>query len=237
MTTTVIRHRGGTYRAVKPARHLGSHCSRSCAVLVSPGPPISRTSMRSGFLPSWPTGPMARPFAVSLGTGLDPMQARSAPSMESIEFVARREPRARSRLPATPPSSLDLPYDHPGAESRHPLATDRDTARSTGRPAPACSAARPSRCHWILSGWTSPMPARGRTRSSARQRNGVASGNTPVEATLHGMLEAIERDCIAERQATDAAELRYVDVGQASSEYVRRDSRPAGHLRLRDIGR
>jgi YcaO-like protein with predicted kinase domain len=156
---------------------------------------------------------------VSLGTGLDPMQARVSATMESIEVWHAENP-ARGADFRGSAIGLGLPYDIRALNlaDRSPLTGHSVLDWTTGA--------------GVLSGQVIPVPldSIGLDFTDARPwpnalfrptSNGVASGNTPVEATLHGMLEAIERDCIAEHQATDPAEFRYVDVDQASSDYIR----------------
>ncbi len=47
--------------------------------------------------------------------------------------------------------------------------------------------------------------------------NGTATGNTLVEATLHGMFEVIERGCVAEYIASDEPSCQHVNPESASS--------------------
>jgi YcaO-like protein with predicted kinase domain len=228
MTTTAIRHRGGTYRAVEPQQTWDR------VVTQLPRFGITRvndiTDLDEIGIPTWVAcRPDSKTFAVALGTGLDPMQARVSATMESIEVWH--------------------------AENPVRLADFRDSAIGIGLPydiralnlAPRSPLTRHSVLNWttgtgVLSGLAIPVPldAIQLNFSGARPwpnalfrptSNGVASGNTPVEATLHGMLETIERDCISERQATDPAQFRHVDVDESSSEYIR-----AIVVRLRNAG-
>src|SRR5579863_1773090 len=82
--TTAIRHRAGTYRAVSPA----DTWSRISSGLHNFG--ITRvTDITDLDEIGIPTVVAYRPdgttVAVSIGTGLDPMQARVSAAMESIE--------------------------------------------------------------------------------------------------------------------------------------------------------
>ncbi|MGH3263705.1 MAG: YcaO-like family protein [Trebonia sp.] len=217
MTTTAIRHRGGTYRAVKPH----DTWERISTILNRFG--ITRvneiTDLDDIGIPTWiACRPDSKTFAVSIGTGLDPMQARVSAAMESIEAWHAENPvrPAEFRDSAI---GLGLPYDIRtlNLADRSPLTGHSVLDWTTGT--------------GVLTGRAIPVPLDsirldfvGRPWPLAIFRptsNGVASGNTPVEATLHGMLEIIERDCIAERQATEPAALRYVDIGQADSDYIR----------------
>jgi ribosomal protein S12 methylthiotransferase accessory factor len=217
MTATAIRHRGGTYRAVKPQ----DTWDRIVTQLPRFG--ITRvndiTDLDEIGIPTWVAcRPDGKTFAVSLGTGLDPMQARVSAAMESIEVWHAENP-VRPADFRDSAIGLGLPYDIRALNlaDRAPLTGHSVLDWTTGA--------------GVLSGQAIPIPlssipldftgALPWTRALFRPTsNGVASGNTPVEATLHGMLEIVERDCIAERQATDLAQYRYVDVEQASSAYI-----------------
>ncbi|MGH3249935.1 MAG: YcaO-like family protein [Trebonia sp.] len=216
--TTAIRHRGGTYRAVKPQ----DTWDRIVTQLPRFG--ITRvndiTDLDEIGIPTWMAcRPDGTTFAVSLGTGLDPMQARVSAAMESVEVWHAENPvlAAEFRDSAI---GLGLPYDVRALNlaDRSPLTgySVLDWTTGTG----------------VLSDRAIPVPldsiqldftdARPWPNALFRPTsNGVATGNTPVEATLHGMLEIIERDCIAERQATDPAQFRHVDVDEADSDYIR----------------
>jgi YcaO-like protein with predicted kinase domain len=226
--TTAIRHRGGTYRAVKPQ----DTWDRVSLQLHRFG--ISRvadiTDLDEIGIPTWVAyRPDGTTFAVSLGTGLDPMQARVSATMESIEVWHAENP-VRVADFRDSAIGLGLPYDIRALNlaDRSPLTGHSVLDWTTGT--------------GVLSGRVIPVPldsialdftdARPWPNALFRPTsNGVASGNTPVEATLHGMLEDIERDCIAEHQATDPAQFRYVDVDQANSDYIREIA-----ARLRDTG-
>lgn len=217
-TTTAIRHRGGTYRAVKPQ----DTWDRVSPQLHHFG--ITRvtdiTDLDEIGIPTWVAyRPDGKTFAVSLGTGLDPMQAQVSATMESIEVWHAENP-VRVADFRDSAIGLGLPYDLRALNlaDRSPLTGHSVLDWTTGA--------------GVLSGQAIPVPldSIGLDFTDARPwphalfrptSNGVATGNTAVEATLHGMLEAIERDCIAEHQMADPAQIRYVDVDQASSDYVR----------------
>jgi ribosomal protein S12 methylthiotransferase accessory factor len=218
MTTTAIRHRGGTYRSVKPRDtwdRIAPQLRRFGITRVN-----DITDLDEIGIPTWiACRPDGTTFAISIGTGLDPMQARVSAAMESIEVWHAENP---VRLADFRDSALGLglPYDIRALNlaDRSPLTGHSVLDWTTGT--------------GVLSGRAIPVPldsiqldfTAARPWPNALFRptsNGVASGNTPVEATLHGMLEVIERDCLAERQTTDPAQFRYVDVAQASSEYIR----------------
>jgi YcaO-like protein with predicted kinase domain len=228
MTTTAIRHRGGTYRAVEP-QHTWDRI-----VTMLPCFGITRvnniTDLDEIGIPTWiACRPDAKTFAVSIGTGLHPMQARVSAAMESIEIWHAENPvlLADFRDSAI---GLGLPYDIRALNlaPNSPLTGHSVLDWTTGT--------------GVLSGRAIPVPlgaiqldftyARPWPNALFRPTsNGVASGNTPVEATLHGMLETIERDCVAEHQVADPAQFCHVDVVQSSSQYI-------GEIvaRLRDVG-
>jgi YcaO-like protein with predicted kinase domain len=218
MATTTIRHRGGTYRAIKPADtwcRIEPQLSRFGITRVN-----DVTDLDEIGIPTWiACRPDGTTFAVSLGTGLDPMQARVSAAMESIEVWHAENP-VRSADFRDSAIGLGVPYDLRSLNlaDRSPLTGHSVLAWTAGT--------------GVLSGRAVPVPldavrldfTAARPWPNALFRptsNGVASGNNAVEATLHGMLETIERDCIAEHQASDPAQFSYVDVNQVDSPYVR----------------
>jgi ribosomal protein S12 methylthiotransferase accessory factor len=138
--------------------------------------------------------PRARSLSVSQGKGITPILARVSAVMESIElWHAERPPEAAFRAPAD--SAAGLTYE---LDDLHL--------------APHSLAARDVRIDWlqgigVLSGLTVPVPRDYVNLCLVWRRawtppvffpssNGLASGNTHVEAVLHGLYEVVERDCL-----------------------------------------
>jgi YcaO-like protein with predicted kinase domain len=141
--------------------------------------------------------PLGRTLAVSAGKGYTPLLAKVSAAMEAIELWHAEHPDPPAVI--TDADSLGLPYD-PGA-----LAQTRPSAWSPR-----------VRCGWRtaktldaqqLMTW---LPDEAVTLSSVvkpgewalpgllRTSNGLASGNTLAEAILHGLLELVERDALAD---------------------------------------
>jgi ribosomal protein S12 methylthiotransferase accessory factor len=129
--------------------------------------------------------PGAATVTVSAGKGVTPLLARISAAMESIEVAVAEtwEPEA-------------VPYDVTTlALQRMSIVTAETTlvwvtARRCrdGRPV-LLPAAAVGLCGWAQDVWS---PRRFVTAS-----NGLASGNDLTEATLHGLLELVERDAVA----------------------------------------
>ena len=219
MMITPILHRAGTYRAVDPC----DTWSRISPELRRFG--ITRvadiTDLDEIGIPTFVAyRPDAATVAVSIGTGLNPMQARVSAAMESIEVWHAENPVRQPEFRA-PAADLSLPYD----------------LRALNLP-PRSPLTQHSVLDWItgvglLSGQRIPVPLEsvridftgGPSWSSALFQpttNGVASGNTAADATLHGLMEVMERECIAEYLVADPAELRYCDVDIVESDYLAR---------------
>lgn len=158
--------------------------------------------------------PVGRTLAVSLGSGATHAQARVSAVMESIEAWHAENVRLgiATRSPA---AALDLPYDvrwlHLAERSPLTSATVLDWVEGRG----------------LLTGERHLVPVdtivldftvrRGWARNLFRPTsNGLASGNTFADATLHAFLEVIERDCIAPFCDAPLAERAYVDPASAT---------------------
>lgn len=136
--------------------------------------------------------PLATTLSVSQGKGVTLTHARVSAAMEAIELWHAEQAVPKPSLTAAAASELDLPYDVRGLEQAEgSLLTDR------------------IRLDWIdaevLTGGKTVVPAAsvqlGMTDFSWRghhlsaSSNGLASGNTLAEATVHALYEQIERDC------------------------------------------
>jgi ribosomal protein S12 methylthiotransferase accessory factor len=147
---------------------------------------------------------------VSIGIGLTTVQSRVSAVMESIEAWHAENPRLETAV-RSPARDLGLPYDVRALNlaDRSPL-TDRvvlDWVTGSGLRAGApCLVPFDT----ILLDFTR------QTSSWADllfrpSSNGLASGNTLLESTLHALLEVVERDCICDLTRTPPARRRYVD--------------------------
>lgn len=153
--------------------------------------------------------PCGSTLAVSIGIGLDPDSSWVGAVMESIEIWHGENP-VLDVVATAPAADLDLPYDVRDLTlaRRSPLTgrTVLDWVPGTG----------------LLSGRPVPVPA-GLIRLDSTERlswdqvffdsssNGMATGNTADEATLHGLLEVIERDTCAPFLTLPLGERRWVD--------------------------
>jgi len=158
--------------------------------------------------------PCSKTLCVSVGTGLGDEQSWVSAVMESIETWHGEN----DRLPIAargPARALDIGYDvrDLNLAERSPLTdgTVLDWVAGTG----------------LVTGREFLVPADVvRLDFTARfawehvlfqcSSNGLATGNTPVEATLHALLEVIERDCSTPYTTTALAARRYADPGTAT---------------------
>ncbi|MGA4837436.1 YcaO-like family protein [Streptomyces sp. G45] len=139
--------------------------------------------------------PLSQTLAVSQGKGQSLLLARLSAAMEAIELWHAERVAPDPALTGVPATALDLPYDvmdldhEPGSliVPTSPIPWVIGTDLITGEPVPvpldavrlSLTAERP---------WQPP----GFQPSS----NGLASGNTVPEATLHALYEVIERDSL-----------------------------------------
>lgn len=190
--------------------HLGSslrHCSAQAtwdvAAPLMPALGIARvtdiTRMDRLGLPVFASvRPRGRALCVHAGKGLQPAEARIGALMEALEFSAA-EPQ-RSRWLGQDHSVGALLDDWDGAFGWMDLAPRWGVPVSRDRLLRAvhCEDVAGGRGHWlpaelVFMPWDDPHGPTLFGWSS----NGLASGNTLVEATLHGLLEVLERDALA----------------------------------------
>jgi ribosomal protein S12 methylthiotransferase accessory factor len=148
-------------------------------------------------LPVWSAvTPLARDLTTHMGKGRDAAHARVSALMEAVERVSAetappgstlREMFSRlagdPRRPAIDPTELDLPADSTYAPDRT-FTWIESFDLLAGRPVllPADLALNP--------------PSEGIL--SAVDTNGLASGNTRLEAVVHGLCEVVERDVLGQ---------------------------------------
>jgi ribosomal protein S12 methylthiotransferase accessory factor len=139
--------------------------------------------------------PLAATLSVSQGKGAGPVLARVSAAMEAIELWHAENAVPAPTLRAVPAADLDPPYDVTELEwPEGHLVTPHTrldwieaTALPDGTPVPVPRAAvdlGPAPDAWDVPGLTTSS-------------NGLASGNTVAEATVHALYEVIERDAVA----------------------------------------
>lgn len=180
--------------------------------------------------------PLARTLSVSQGKGHTYPLARISAAMEAIELWHAEFAHPRASRCAVPAAELSLPYgigDLPAL--RGSLVTDAtplDWVDAVG----------------LMSGRTVPVPSdvvtmAGSDRSAwkpaglVRTSNGLASGNTWQEATLHALYEVVERDAVS-RQPEEVQDgtlvLASID-DEACSELVERIGRAGAILTVTHV--
>jgi ribosomal protein S12 methylthiotransferase accessory factor len=139
--------------------------------------------------------PLSRTLSVAQGKGQTRLLAKISAAMESIEFWHAENVHRPVAHDRTPARDLDLPYQISGLVSgpvalvtdRTPLDWVHATGMITGQdvPVPSALVTLPyDDGPWAPPGlrWTS---------------NGLASGNSRDEASLHALYEVIERDAMS----------------------------------------
>src|SRR2546421_7709485 len=137
--------------------------------------------------------PRARTLAVSMGKGVTQLLARVSAAMESIELWCAEH--AELYTWTSPARDFALPYSLDELQlCQGSLCSDElvltwtyGTGVGSGsrQPVPISAVVVSSVCNDF---WAPPV--------FLETSNGLASGNTPDEATLHALLEVVERDCL-----------------------------------------
>ena len=216
--TTAIRHRVGTFRAAPP--EVTWERIRSSIASFGITRVADITELDEIGLPTMIAyRPNGKTLVVSIGTGLSYAQARVSAVMENIELWHVENP-VLSSIHYGPATDLGLPYDVRALNLAFASPMDRhcsvDWTQAAG----------------LLSGLPVAVPTATVGMDFGARRgwseilfhpttNGVASGNTALEASLHGLFELVERECIADFLADTTADIRYADVEQVSSGYTR----------------
>lgn len=159
--------------------------------------------------------PFSRNLSVSQGKGLTPMLARVSAVMESLElWHAERveQPAVRASV-----AGMELQYDvHSLDRAERSLVGDATVLHwvsgrglRSGRVVPV-----PREYleidHTIVERWHPP--------AFYVTSNGLSSGNTLDEATLHGLYEVIERDAVTRLRAVPRSQRRSVDPDSVSGD-------------------
>jgi YcaO-like protein with predicted kinase domain len=195
MTSGYKEYRYGTERAVDPARTY----ERIAPMMRPIG--VTRVANVTGLdvvgIPVFlACRPNSRALAVSQGKGCTDMAARVSAMMESLELYHAERVHSplrfasydelRSRADCVWTDRLQL-VEGSSYSDFNPLLWIE--ARRIGRAGPV----------WIPfelvhTNMTLPVPA---VNAFLRTSNGLASGNTDIEAIAHGLWEVVERDCTA----------------------------------------
>lgn len=150
--------------------------------------------------------PRGLTLRVHAGKGVDAVEARVGALMEAIEYAAA-EPAA-SRWEAAPMCVAELSAqlgDGLRLADFAPLRGARIDARAA-IPTVACEDLVSSRCVRVPAELVFvPYAPAGMTHLFGTTSNGLASGNTLAEATLHGLLEVLERDALSMNRPRDAS--------------------------------
>lgn len=152
--------------------------------------------------------PAGTTLAVSIGTGLTAAQARVSAAMESVELWHAENPwlDIERRCPAR---DLGLPYDIRNLNlALHSPLTDRVVLDWVG------GVGLTTGQRYLVPADTIQVDFTGRTWATVLFRpttNGLASGNSSLDATLHALLELIERDCVSDFYTTPLAGRPSVD--------------------------
>ncbi|MEM6677705.1 MAG: YcaO-like family protein, partial [Pseudomonadota bacterium] len=135
--------------------------------------------------------PLARDLTTHMGKGLTPMAARVSAIMEAIERIAAETPPPESRRT----SRTALLAEGKKALDPNSLALPPDTAYNADATlawSAAIDLGRAGTPIWLPTDLVI-CPALDGVIGQA-DTNGLASGNTRLEAVLHGLCEVIERD-------------------------------------------
>lgn len=150
--------------------------------------------------------PRGRALCVNAGKGLHAVEARVGALMEAVEFAAAEPDRSTWRRETLSVGELRSEW----AGRLRML----DLAPRMGPGAPNERLIDVLACEDIAGGPVLPLPAElvfmpyedpyGEAVFGC-STNGLASGNTPAEATLHALLEVLERDAVAMNTPADAS--------------------------------
>ncbi|MEV5746556.1 YcaO-like family protein [Actinoallomurus sp. NPDC052308] len=178
--------------------------------------------------------PLATTLSVSQGKGATLLLAKISGAMEAVELWHAENAVPAPGLLDTPSSELDLPYEIKElAGMRGSLLTEWtrldwiqavDLVERTSVPVPrgAVRMGHP--------------PADWRVPAFMESSNGLASGNTVAEATVHALYEVIERDAVHALRGVPASGRRYIDPASVSddhcAELVERVSRAGAWLEI-----
>ncbi|MFD3997379.1 YcaO-like family protein [Streptomyces sp. NPDC058583] len=141
--------------------------------------------------------PLARTLSVAQGKGVTLDAARVSGAMEAIEAWHAERSLPPVLVRRTPAAEMGLPYpvtaleQHPGSlltnRTRLDWITGRSAVNNSPVPVPVAAVKIGREAH---TDWRMYLPS--------ASTNGLASGNTRSEATVHALYEVIERDAISD---------------------------------------
>ncbi|NUT09132.1 MAG: YcaO-like family protein [Nonomuraea sp.] len=209
----------GTDRAREPARTL--EMAQGAAPRVGITRVADLTWLDTIGIPTYQAiRPTARTLAVSQGKGITAELARLSAMMEAIELWHAEQPRPPAVIAAPREVAGEIDYDlgelpQAGPSLLHeglPMEWLPATSLADGKPA-----LLPKELVTVTSdrgpGWHAPV--------FAVSSNGLASGNTLVEAVLHALYEVIERDAVSIAMVSRTKGVR-ADPGSLGSAVVDR---------------
>ncbi|MEU6247869.1 YcaO-like family protein [Glycomyces sp. NPDC047010] len=179
--------------------------------------------------------PLATTLSVSQGKGATLTHARVSAAMEAIELWHAERAVPKPELQGVAPSELDLPYAVTDLEQvEGSLLTSR--TRLDWIPAEILTGGDTLVPHDSVHIGMTDTTWRGHHLSSSS--NGLASGNTVAEATVHALYEQIERDCTAALALRPVGERTIVDPGSVSdphcADLIGRIRSAGGRLEITD---
>jgi ribosomal protein S12 methylthiotransferase accessory factor len=155
-------------------------------------------------------------LCVNAGKGLRPIEAEVGATMEAIEMALAEPDRARSRLRVVRATARDVLDGRSRPEAILDLCPKLGKRVTLDEPLDCVAA------HDVATGERALVPAelvfvpyspRPGTRSLfGSSSNGLASGNTLREATVHGLAEVIERDVTSFEAVRDTSSLVDLDT-------------------------
>jgi len=211
-----LNYRYGTYRVMHPLATL-DHVE---PLLSACG--ITRVADITGLdwigLPVYQAiRPMSRNLSVSQGKGLTRAQAKISAIMEAIELYHAEDIEVDHLEETIGNMRATLKY----APEELPLASANVLNDSLKVAWIAATNLASGTREWVpkeLCNLDLATQSRIHAHAFLASSNGLASGNTLEEATLHGLLEVIERDSIA--RAHDTGLARRVAIGEIGSRIV-----------------
>jgi ribosomal protein S12 methylthiotransferase accessory factor len=198
-----------SYRSRRPARTCVAAEALMPALGISRVADITRMD-RLGLPVCISVRPRSRTLCVHAGKGVDLAEARAGALMEAVEYAAAEPANSVWDLRSLPVDDLVAQFgDGLRLVDFVPARGARVHAR---RPIHAVE------CEELVTRRRAFVPAelvfvpyapQGMPRLFGATTNGLASGNTLVEATFHGLLEVLERDAVSMNKPRDAS--RWVD--------------------------
>ena len=200
-----LRRLHSSYRAKSPAQTLATAQTLMPRLGISRVTDVTRMD-RLGLPVCISVRPRSATLRVHAGKGVDPLEARVGALMEAIEYAA-----------AEPANSTWQPRMLPAAELAAQLGEGLrfvDLVPAQGARIRASDTLATVECEDLVQRRRVQVPAElvfvpyepdGQQRLFGSTTNGLASGNSLVEATLHGVLEVLERDALSMNRPRDAS--------------------------------